>query len=207
MACFLTVARHTDSLKHKYLKKQFQNHFQQLEAQALIPSDRRCRNNSACPPWGDARLFWHVRLIHLVVFQQHGREHQNNVCTRSRGQEGTMLAAALATVSDGMCFTSYQILVLVLSGEKTQRMGTKCYPEIREPNIRTALRRSFNQCGRRGEGRNADMFGFKVWCINASFTSAWMSRNRTTRGRCSEEPGLLLCYSPTHISLYQMLHI
>lgn len=48
-------------------------------------------------------LFWHVRLI---VF-----------C--SQGQEGTMLAATRATVSDGMCCTSYLTLVWALSREET----------------------------------------------------------------------------------------
>lgn len=83
----------------------------------LIPFDRRCRNNSAYPQSRDALLFWHVRLINVNVFPQQSRQHQNIVWVCTQGQEGNLLAATQATVSDGMCYTSYLILVLVLRGE------------------------------------------------------------------------------------------
>lgn len=60
-------------------------------------------------------LFGHVRLI---VF-----------C--SQGQEGTMLPATRATVSDGMCCTSYLILLWVRSREHAGK-GSRRYVETRE---------------------------------------------------------------------------
>lgn len=108
------------------------------EAQVQITLDPRCRNNSVYPTWGDVRFFWHVKLINVAISPLQCRQHQNIVWICSQGQEGKILAATQTAESDGMCGTSYLILVMVLSGER----GGKATDTTQRPesHIGTRLR-------------------------------------------------------------------
>lgn len=200
MQCSLTVARHTLTKAQIYQKK-FTSHFSApwSKAQVLIPFDRRCRKHSTCSPWGDARLLWHVRLIHLAVSPQQSRQHQNIVWICSQGQEGKLLAAAQATLIDGMCSTLYLILVLVLSGERGGKAADAA--QRSESRIRRTLRwaeretvssarektQSARHCGQKSKDatrqpslkqqtkwRNADMLRLSKNSLSSTFTSNFL---------------------------------
>lgn len=97
------------------------------------PFKPRCCINSpqSCPPRE------HVRLINLTVFPLQSRQHQNIVWIYSRGQEGKIVGSRPDHSDDGMCCTSYLILVLVLS-KGGGRGGNRRNAETWEPHQDTA---------------------------------------------------------------------